>query len=73
MNTILRFSLDTLSRIGSSILAGSLVSCLVIGRLEPLHIILMLAGTALAGLGYPLTRQFSLHEQGKPPASQRTV
>ncbi len=46
MNTVLWFFLDTLSRIGSSILAGSLVSCLVIGRIEPLHIGLILTGAA---------------------------
>lgn len=56
MSTVLRFFLDTLSRIGSSILAGSLVSCLIIGRIEPLHIGLMLAGVALTGLGYPQRR-----------------
>jgi ABC-type transporter Mla maintaining outer membrane lipid asymmetry permease subunit MlaE len=53
MNTALRFFLDTLSRIGSSIFAGSLVSCLIVGRIEPLHIGLMLAGIVLTGLGYP--------------------
>lgn len=53
MSTVLRFFLDTLSRIGSSILAGSLVSCLIVGRIEPLHIGLMLAGVTLTGLGYP--------------------
>jgi hypothetical protein len=54
MNTTHRFFLDTISRIGSSILAGSLVSCLITGRVEPLHIGLMLASVALTGLGYPV-------------------
>lgn len=53
MNSTLRFVLDTLSRIGSSILAGSLVSCLIIGRLEALHIVLLLAGAALTGCAMP--------------------
>lgn len=57
MNSTLRFLLDTLSRIGSSILAGSLVSCLIIGRLEALHIVLLIAGAALTGLGYPASRK----------------
>ncbi|HCZ14747.1 MAG TPA: hypothetical protein PL117_11145 [Accumulibacter sp.] len=59
MNTALRFLLDTLARIGSSILSGSLVSCLVLDRLEPLHIALMLAGAVLTALGYPLARKAS--------------
>ena len=54
MTPTFRFVLDTLSRIGTSVLAGSLVSCLIIGRVEPLHIGLMLAGTALTGLGFPV-------------------
>lgn len=57
MDTAKRFFLDTLSRIGSSILAGSLVSCLIIGRVEPLHIGLMLAGILMTGLGYPLANK----------------
>lgn len=57
MNMPLRFTLDTSSRLGSSsIFAGSLVSCLVIGRIEPLHIGLMLADTDLTGLMYPVAR-----------------
>ncbi|WP_449391281.1 hypothetical protein [Eoetvoesiella caeni] len=56
MSTVQRFIFDTLSRIGTSILAGSLVSCLVIGRLEPLHIVLMLTGVVLTGFGFPLIR-----------------
>jgi hypothetical protein len=35
------FLLDTLARIGSSIFAGTLVSCLIVERLEPVHLILM--------------------------------
>lgn len=54
MATLLRFLADTLSRIGASIFAGSLVSCLVLGQVETLHISLMLIGITLAGLGYPL-------------------
>lgn len=54
MNPTIQFLLDTTSRIGTSILAGSLVSCLVLGRLEPLHIWLMLGGALLTGFGYPL-------------------
>lgn len=57
MTNALRFIFDTLSRIGTSILAGSLVSCLIIGRVEPLHLGLMLAGIILTGFGYPVTRR----------------
>lgn len=53
MKTIFRFLLGTFARIGSSIFAGSLVSCLITNRLEPIHIGLMLLGAALIGLGYP--------------------
>lgn len=38
------FLLDTLARIGSSIFAGTLVSCLIVERLEPVHLILMGVG-----------------------------
>ena len=54
MNTALCFLFDTISRVGSSILAGTLVSCLVLEKFEPLHIGLMLAGAALTALAYPL-------------------
>ena len=62
MNTAHRFFLGTISRIESNriesaILADSLVSCLVIGRIAPLHIGLMLAGAALTVLGYPVVRR----------------
>ncbi len=48
-----RFLLDTASRIGSSIFAGSLVSCLVEQRIEILHIALMILGVILTALAYP--------------------
>lgn len=41
------FIVDTLARIGSSIFAGTLVSCLIVGRLETLHLVLMGIGLAL--------------------------
>lgn len=63
MNPTIRFLLDTVSRIGTSILAGSLVSCLVLGRLEPLHLWLMLSGVLLTGFGYPLRQGRAMPRQ----------
>ncbi len=41
------FIVETLARIGSSIFAGTLVSCLIVGRLETLHLVLMGIGLTL--------------------------
>lgn len=57
MTTAWRFLRHTLAPIGSSVLAGSLVSCLVVDRFEPLHIALMVAGAVLTTLGHPLARR----------------
>lgn len=54
MATFIRFLAEMLSRIGASIFAGSLVSCLILGHADVLHIGLMIAGITLTGLGYPL-------------------
>jgi len=46
------FLLESVARIGSSIFAGTLVSCLILNRLEWLHIILMASGLCLMSCGY---------------------
>lgn len=56
MKTVFLFISNTLARIGSSIFAGSLVSCLILGRLEPLHFWLMLTGIVLTTFGIPLIK-----------------
>lgn len=56
MKTVLLFFFNTLARVGSSIFAGSLVSCLVLGRLESLHIWLMIIGVALTSFGFPIIK-----------------
>ena len=53
MNNMKYFLLDTLSRLGTSILAGTLVSCLILGQVERLHAVLLLGGALMAGFGYP--------------------
>lgn len=59
-NTLVRtFLLDTLARIGSSIFAGTLVSCLIVERLEPVHLVLMGLGLALMLIAWP-------RQEGKP-------
>lgn len=50
----MHFFRETLSRLGTSIFAGSLVSCLVSGHIESLHIALLLLGVFLTALGYPI-------------------
>lgn len=47
------FIVATLARIGASIFAGTLVSCLIVGRLEALHLVLMSIGLALILSAYP--------------------
>lgn len=50
------FLLETASRIGISIFAGTMVSCLILHTVELLHFELMGSGLVLMGLGYPLHR-----------------
>jgi hypothetical protein len=47
------FIVETLARVGSSIFAGTLVSCLIVGRLEVLHFVLMGIGLALILSAWP--------------------
>lgn len=47
------FIVETLARVGSSIFAGTLVSCLIVGRLEALHLVLMGIGLALILSAWP--------------------
>lgn len=54
MTRLTYFFLETLGRIGSSIFAGTLVSCLILGRMEWLHIILMGCGLLLMGCSFPI-------------------
>lgn len=54
MSRLTFFFLETLGRIGSSIFAGTLVSCLILGRMEWLHIILMGSGLLLMGWSFPI-------------------
>jgi hypothetical protein len=54
MSRLTYFFLETLGRIGSSIFAGTLVSCLILDRMEWLHFILMGSGLLLMGCGFPI-------------------
>lgn len=52
MPKVAYFSLENLARVGSSVFSGTLVSCLILDRVEWLHIVLMSTGLLLMGYGY---------------------
>lgn len=54
MKPPLAFLLETVSRIGISLFSGTVVSCLILNRLEWFHIGLMGIGLLLMTAGYPL-------------------
>lgn len=54
MSRLTYFFLETLGRIGSSIFAGTLVSCLILGRMEWLHVTLMGSGLLMMGSSFPI-------------------
>lgn len=50
------FVLDALSRIGTSVFSGTLVSCLMLHRIELLHFQLMGVGILMMLAGYPVSK-----------------
>ena len=65
------FILQTLGRIGASIFSGTLVSCLILGQMEWLHISLMAFGLALLACNYPITQVEKTHYMaGSSPPSE---
>lgn len=77
MSRITYFLLETFGRIGSSIFAGTLVSCLILDRIEWLHIILMSSGLILMVCSFPLAsgalqarRSDALHKTNTFPRPQ---
>ena len=61
MSRLAYFFLEILGRMGSSIFAGTLVSCLILGRMEWLHIILMGVALLLMGCSFPITPSNEQH------------
>lgn len=57
MATHKEFLLDALSRIGTSVFSGTLVSCLLLHRIEQLHWELMGVGIVMMLAGYPVYRR----------------
>lgn len=55
MSKLKRFTFETTARLGSSVFAGTLVSCLLLGRVEWLHFGLMSLGAMLMCFGYGVT------------------
>ena len=53
MHPFTHFLLDALSRLGVSIVAGTLVSCLVMDDLATLHLVLFAIGLLMTAAGYP--------------------
>jgi hypothetical protein len=47
-----RFWVEFASKVGPPVFAGTLVACLMMGRFEPLHGVLLGVGLALIGLGH---------------------